>query len=222
MVWFVVLVVVVLLVFLVTKNKDTDPSVVAAETPCRAERKAALEEQQRMEKAKFDEAYGKLVESYGEPVSSLQVSWRPNDIASYLYVFESAGVICLQGEVIPFKKILSYSLTDDQKTSVENTSYESETKTNTGSVLGRAVVGGVLAGGVGALAGAATAKSNTVTKPSEFSSTFKVSHKYHLFVGIDDLSNPVRELKLGSDIAKARAVAGVFDVIVSRNQNLQS
>ena len=44
----------------------------------------------------------------------------------------------------------------------EKKSYKSST--STGSIIGRGIVGGVLLGGVGALAGATTAKKNTIEK----------------------------------------------------------
>ena len=109
-------------------------------------------------------------------------------------------MLVMKGEEIPFSKVLGFALNDDTETIVQNTTqYTSTTKTSTGSMLGRAVVGGVLLGGVGALAGASTAKKETTTVPTIGTSTSTTKHHYVLYLSLDDLSNPTREIKLGSD-----------------------
>lgn len=178
-------------------------------------RKQAMKEQAEAEYAK---EYGKLVEQYGEATTSFVLGLDKTKVSNYLYVFEPASIVCLKGEVIPFGKILGFSLNDDTETVMHNeSSYSSVTKTDTGSMIGRAAVGGILFGGVGALAGATTAKQETVTTPKLNQTTSTTKHEFSLYLNIDDLSNPLREIKLGADIMRAQTIANVFNIIVQRN-----
>lgn len=62
--------------------------------------------------------------------------------------------------------------------------YEDKTyiKTNTGNAIGRAVVGGVVAGGVGAIVGASTANKEIKTKKVEKNMYISKSYKLYLEV----------------------------------------
>ena len=184
-----------------------------------AERTAALKAIREKSEEEYAKAYGALVNKYGEPTASYQLGSDSTKTKSYLYVFEQPMIVCLKDEIIPFKSILGFSLNDDSETVMHNeTSFKSTTTTNTGSMISRAAVGGVLLGGVGALAGATTAKRETITTPTADKTTTTVKHKYSLFINLDDLSNPIREIKLGSDTARAQTVANIFNIIILRNK----
>ena len=202
------------------ENDKKKKAVALEERRARAAERDAVEKAQK-EKAEAEYAaeYGKLVSEYGEATNYFVLGLDKTKISNYLYVFEEPAVICLKGEIIPFKKILGFNLNDDSETIMKNeTSLHSTTTTKTGSMLGRAAVGGILLGGVGALAGATTAKKETVTVPSTTQTSSTVKHKYILFLNVDDLASPIREIKLGTDTAKAQTIANVFNVIVQRNK----
>lgn len=193
------------------KIKEAEQKV--AKEKAEAERKA----QQEKVEADFALAYNALVDKYGDVTTSVQLGIEPKDISSWIYVFEKGKMLSLRGRLLPFEKVLAFSLNDDSETVLHNeTTYSSETKTSTGSMLGRAVVGGVLLGGVGALAGATTAKKETVTSPTG-TQTSKVRHKYTLYINLDDFTNPIEEIKLGSDTKRAQTIANIFNIIVQRN-----
>lgn len=128
----------------------------------------------------------------------------------------------LNGEEIAFNKILGFTLQDDSKTIMTSdvASYTSTTKTSTGSMLGRAVVGGMLTGGLGAVAGAVTAKKKTITTPNQNQSktTTSIKHNYMCYVNVNDLANPIREILLGEDSQKVQTVANILNVIITRNK----
>lgn len=134
-------------------------------------------------------------------------------ISSHLFFFEDASIVVINEEPISFKKILAYTLADNKET-IAKTIGNEDTHTSTGSMASRALIGGALLGGVGALAGAATAKKkteiNTVTH-------HKTSHDYILYLSIDDLANPQRVIKFRSDADSANKAASVFDIIINRN-----
>ena len=116
-----------------------------------------------------------------------------------------------------FKKILAYTLADNQQ-SIYTTTGTTNTETSTGSMAGRALVGGVLLGGAGAMVGAVTANKDTKINTTTSQTT---THDYIIYLSIDDMINPQRILKFGTDAESANKAAGVFNIIINRN-NQQS
>lgn len=114
-----------------------------------------------------------------------------------------------------FSDILGYSLVDDV-TSETITTSTGTAKTSTGNMIGRAVVGGVLTGGLGAVAGAATAKKNisdnAISQPT-------TKHKFTLYINVNNLQEPTVTLKIGDDVSKAQKLVGVISVIIERNKS---
>ena len=112
---------------------------------------------------------------------------------------------------------MGFELKDNQSTVTKITSPEYTTSTNTGSMVGRAIVGGVLTGGVGAVVGANTASKTTkVVKEGSRKTTIK--HNYRISINIDDMSNPVRTIEIGSNEDTADKIANVLNVILHRNK----
>lgn len=95
---------------------------------------------------------------YGETTIVIQ-----NDIYedkhNCILVFDCRKIIIINEIIYVYNEILDFNI-NDQK------SYK--TSTSTGSMLGRALVGGVLTGGVGALIGGATAEKNTTVSDEEY------------------------------------------------------
>lgn len=183
------------------------------------QRQLEEEEKRRQEEAAFTAKLDSLEASYGQCTSDIYLWGKNSNLENHILIFEEGSMLVMKGEEIPFSKVLGFALNDDTETIVQNTTqYTSTTKTSTGSMLGRAVVGGVLLGGVGALAGASTAKKETTTVPTVGTSTSTTKHHYVLYLSLDDLSNPTREIKLGSDTKKAQNVASIFNIIIQRNK----
>lgn len=114
-----------------------------------------------------------------------------------------------------FKDILNYSLVDDAK-NITTTSTSGDAKTSTGNMLGRAVVGGVLTGGVGAAVGAVSAKKNIETTST---SRTNIVHNYTLYININSLENPTIKIPIGNDTEMAQKLANTINVIIERNKN---
>lgn len=183
------------------------------------EKRLKAEEEKRKRESAYKSKVDGLVASYGPCTADILLGLRDTEVNEHLFIFEDSSTLVLRGEVIPFSKVLGFTLNDDTETIVHNeTQYTSTTKTSTGSMLGRAAVGGVLLGGIGALAGATTAKKETITAPFVGSTTTTTRHRYVLFVNLDDLGNPTREIKLDGDTKRAHNVANLFNIIVQRNQ----
>lgn len=169
--------------------------------------------------SEYNTTFGNLISTYGECSLDVLLGSRKLNTSDHVYFFEQRAMMVLKNESIPFEKIIGFSLNDDTETIMKNeTSYISRTSTSTGSLLGRAMIGGVLGGGLGAFAGAITAKKETISAPSWGQTTTFIKHKYSLYLNIDSISNPTRNIELGDDIQKAQILANAINVIIQRNK----
>ena len=89
----------------------------------------------------------------------------------------------------------------------------SKAKTNTGSMVGRAVVGQVLFGNVGAVIGGATA-SKTI-EHSESKST--VTHDYSVIITVNNIASPTEIIKCGRNDAALNKIVSTLTVILKGN-----
>ena len=133
------------------------------------------------------------------------------DIQKYVFISEEKSLIMLNEHIYHFKEILDFTLSDNSV--VVFTPTTSKTTTNTGSMLGRAIVGGVLTGGVGAVIGGATASQTTQTSKG----TSHTKHDYILVITVNNLSNPVENIHIGWRENYAREISSILSIIVSRN-----
>ena len=174
------------------------------------------EEARKIREEKYQLKMSLLKETYGDITADVAL-YNPiaewDDIKTRLLVFEESQYVLLNEEPIKFSKIISCTLVDNQKT-IATTVGEGNNKTSTTSMAGRALVGGVLLGGAGALAGAVTAKNTTSTSST---TNYSTNHSFKIFLGIDDLSNPQRILNLGSDEISANKISTIMSIIINRN-----
>lgn len=161
----------------------------------------------------YNDSLHQLEEQLG--VCSLDINLGNYYIDSHVLFFEEAQTIVIQSKEYKFYDILGCSLVDDITNNTLTTS-EGTSKTSTGSMIGRAVVGGALTGGLGALAGAATAKKKTKDYASSITVT---NHNYTLYINVNSLETPVITLHLGDKVALAQKLAAAINVIIERNKS---
>ena len=128
-----------------------------------------------------------------------------------LYINENLQKVFIHGNAYYFKDILSFSIQDNAETIYSGST--ATAKTNTGSMLGRAAVGGLIAGNVGAVIGATTA-SKTINNSGSISS---VLHNYTVAVTVNDLKSPLITFRIGSDQDLLNRISSVLTIIVNRN-----
>ena len=131
-----------------------------------------------------------------------------------IFLFGEARKIWICGTIYDFKDILGCSLSDNFY--LEKGEVEYKTKTSTGSMVGRAVVGGMLTGGVGAIVGGATASKKTEVIPK---SCDKTIHDYTVLINVNSLDEPVRHIPCKEDATLANDLIGLFNVIVRQTLN---
>lgn len=194
--------------------------------------KKEKEEQEKAEKKKKDEEYRLILAEQKEEEREKKynklttIMSSPNKIIEYDYdhyimVNESTSQIMLNEHVYNFKDIINYTMSDNATVIQKHSGGEitSTSSTDTGSMLGRAVVGGVLAGGVGAAIGGSTAKRETTSSVAPTTTTSSTIHDYLIAVTVNSLSNPIERLRLGEDERNTNEICALLSVIISRNNN---
>lgn len=86
------------------------------------------------------------------------------------------------------------------------------TKSKNGSVIGRAIVGDVVAGPAGAIIGGTTAKKNT-----EFiQGNDRTIHDYTVIINMNSIVEPIIRIHTGEDGRLTNEIVGLMNVIISR------
>ena len=159
---------------------------------------------------KHEEYKKQLIDKYG-PITRIISNNLYNDdfIMNYdeIFVFEKPKKIIFGKKECDFADILSCSMYDENHKDIPPTQV---TRTNTGSMLGRAAVGGLTLGVAGAVVGAMTAKTeSTSNEDTSYISSYVVK------IGIKSIEKPTMILKYGSDKAKAEEVYALVQAIIA-------
>ena len=173
------------------------------------------EEKEREEKEekenKYKDAVNSLIDKYGE--MTCQVIVVEQSFESNVYVFESSKIIVANGNAYHFSDIKGATIEYDKTTTKGEVEYK--TKTSTGSMIGRAVVGGVLTGGVGAVIGGATADKKTVAVPKSYDRTV---YSYRVIVSTNLLACPTIKIDCHHRREAAKNIASIINIISDRNK----
>ena len=161
------------------------------------------------------EANNKIVreifDKYGKPTVILDavckdnrnMDWR-SDINSHIIVYEQTKIFFLKGKKYDLSELTGYSI------SVNNQIVSASTNISTGSMLGRAVVGGVLLGGVGAILGANSADTET---------NYTAVDNAIVSIFTNSISNPAISLDLICPDPKELArIEGVLRIITAKTE----
>lgn len=128
---------------------------------------------------------------------------------------------------IPFQRIIGYDIIDvnNNRSTPLLTATTTVTKTDTGDLIKRAIIGGVVAGGVGAVIGAATAKKTSTTELSEVDEYRNLirmntsSNNLALIIKTDDVASPTLQIHFDSFKKEAEDLAASLNAIISQNAN---
>ena len=175
--------------------------------------KAAADREKRLareaeQKARFEEWSSKYLSENGTPDKTIII--KPNDEMEIIHVHEGKKQVYLQGKMYNFKDFINVTFTDSPTIIKGKTT--ATTKSNTGSTVGRAVVGDVLAGPAGAIIGGTTGKKTT-----EFQhENDRVIHNYTVVVNINSISTPIVRINTGTDGKTTNEIVGLINVIIAR------
>lgn len=169
------------------------------------ETKETLEEQEeliRQRKIEKEKLYGPLTRELGGFSSIVPIQ-----------IYDEKDVIFIGDRELKYKMILGYTLSDNSHTITQGGNMQA--KTSTGSMIGRGIVGGVLLGGVGALAGAATAKQNIQKEESQ---TF-TQHSFFVYIDVASPTDPLITISCGVYGNMARTIAATLNYIIHKNSS---
>lgn len=194
----------------VNKEKEKQEERERRRKEARERRRKELEVKKHDYELKKKEQIAKMGEA--DKVISLE----EYDIDQEIAIFGKTGKIILLGKEYSFSDILECTYEDDIKTIKGKTEYTSTTTTKNGNAVGRAIVGGVLAGGAGAIVGGATAKKETQTLVHQKNDI--IIHNYTVIVNVNNLTNPVITIPLRSDKDKLNEIVGLLNLIIKRGE----
>lgn len=161
----------------------------------------------------LDVEISKITESYREkPTVFIGMPLDLYSISNAILIFEKAKVAILNGQPYNFADILGWEIKsniDGSDAIISGTSTISKS-----SMAKRALVGGILFGGIGAIAGAATAKRNTSAKVE--SDTFKF---YNAYIYVNSLDAPMITFDIGVEDEKAKELGALLTVITQKSDS---
>lgn len=153
-----------------------------------------------------------IKEKYGESSKEIEFPSKLSRKYNKIMVFSESKTILIQNRPYKFSDILGHQLMDDSTTVSAGGSFTQDS--NTLGTIGRAVAGGVIAGGVGAVVGGMTGGKKGSISPSVSTTV----HDYTLYINVKDLQNPVIEFKLGENYKLAAEIMGVLNIISADNK----
>lgn len=155
----------------------------------------------------YNEKKNELISKYGQPDKTIIL--EELNLEKEIIAFGNANRIWLLGKDLPMSDILSCNFNDDQRIEKGNISYD--TKISTGNMAKRAIIGGVLTGGVGAIVGGVTANKETIVNQEND----KIIHNYTIIININSLSEPTIKIPLGRNDTQANEIVGLMNVIIN-------
>lgn len=178
-----------------------------------------LEQELRDHALKINDEFNSLSELYGNLSAKIVLDDESSlDINKMILVYEESEVVILESKKYSFADILDFQIIDNETKQTIATTSGANSASN-GSVFGRALVGGALMGGLGAVAGATTAKRNVSENTT---STTHTNHSYTLYVSVNNFQEPVISIWLGNNTVKTQQVASVFKIIEHRRNEKQT
>lgn len=167
------------------------------------EKGMTVEDEKIAEELKQKEIERLKVTKYGEGYISLGYD---------IFVNENTKKIFIKTRTYDFNDILDFTVKDNAVTI--HTASTSTAKTNTGSMVGRAVAGKVLLGNVGAVIGGATA-SKTIEHSESRS---MVSHDYSVIITVNNINSPTEIIRLHKNETALNKIVATLTIILKGNK----
>lgn len=203
--------VVVTTLMLIINSSKAKAENKAKQTENERLRQLALVEKERLTKA-YEIQKNAFINQHGVPDSTIYL--KDYDINEEINVYENQKKVFIRSKAFEFKDILSCTFTDNPTTIKGKISSVSESKTDNGNALGRAIVGGAIAGSTGAIIGGTTAKRQTQTEYRQEND--RIYHDYTVIINVNSISNPVIRINTGENGRLTNEIVGLMNVIISR------
>ena len=180
------------------------------------ERQAAIAERIAADKRENEQFMSTITAQLGAPGKIVKLN---NDLYKNAFiVFPVSQNIYVYSKTIPFSQLLGCEIKDDSYTTVTGTK-EEVTRASNGSTVGRALVGGLVAGPVGAIVGGATAKKTTEVIDNTQTITH---HHYFAVINLSDIATPTLRIDCGKSSPRiAEEIKGIITSIVAKKPAAQ-
>lgn len=211
MIWIILIVVLICIVAFLAKAGGEDAEDIKYKEIMRKYEKKKEEEAKDIQ---YNQKVDEQNQQYGVP--DKRISLAKADISKEVVVWGDAKMIYILGEIYNFSDIVGCSLDDNYRIKKGAVTYTSNTKNNTGSTLGRAVVGGLVAGGAGAVIGGATAKKETSTISKMVDDT--LIHDYVININVNSFKTPVIRINTKNDGVLTNEIMGLLNLVIKSNQ----
>ena len=173
--------------------------------------KKKKEEEKRMEReakqAEYIAQKKHFFAANGTPDKTIVV--RELDLNSEIHVYEHSKKVFIMGKEYTFKDVLACSVSSQER--IEKGNIISVTGSDNGSVAGRAIVGGIIAGPAGAIIGGSTADKRTEISQDDD----KVVRDYTVNITMNSITDPIINIHTGEDVKLTNEVVSLMNVIIA-------
>lgn len=194
--------IIVLIVVIALKNSMTDNIVEGSDA-----------NSNEIMKTDIDNVLNSLTAKYGVPDRVI----RPENctLNGYIALFVAHKVLCISDVEFPFADIASYKLIDNYFIKNGEICGDIKTRTNEGSLIGRALEGAFWGGDTGAIIGGVTASKKTSVDIHRDDD--RLIHDYTLLVNLKGINREGIEMHLGNDWRLAAELEHLFSQIIESN-----
>ena len=194
--------IIVLIVVIALKNSMTDNIVEGSDA-----------NSNEIMKTDIDNVLNSLTAKYGAPDRVI----RPENctLNGYIALFVAHKVLCISDVEFPFADIASYKLIDNYFIKNGEICGDIKTRTNEGSLIGRALEGAFWGGDTGAIIGGVTASKKTSVDIHRDDD--RLIHDYTLLVNLKGINREGIEMHLGNDWRLAAELEHLFSQIIESN-----
>lgn len=203
-VWIILAVIVVLFLIVLIISYQEEENKKEKREQARLKR----EERLKAQTEEYETLKQQFLTTNGTPDKTLVIDKL--DINSEIHVYESSKRVFILGKEYAFKDVMSCTFSDNPR--VIKGKITAVTKSKNGSVIGRAIVGDVVAGPAGAIIGGTTAKKNT----EYIQGNDKTVHDYTVIINMNSIVEPIIRIHTGEDGKLTNDIVGLMNVIISR------
>lgn len=203
-VWIILGVAVIFFIAMIISANKEESKRRAKEEENRIKRENEL----RIKTEEYNNKKQDFLANNGNPSKSLIIAEL--DINSEIHVYENTKKVFILGKEFAFKDVMSCTFSDNPR--IIKGKVTAVTKSKNGSVIGRSIVGDVVAGPAGAVIGGTTAKKHT----EYIQEDDRTVHDYTVIINMNSISEPIIRIHTGEDGRLTNEIVGLMNVIISR------
>jgi len=157
-----------------------------------------------------------LINKYGKLSKMIAVvKYAETNLGDKILIFESSSIIVIRNKVFNFVDIKDFELKEDEQMIYKSAVSGVISTASTDNPTETDFVGGDLLAEVEAVIGSASANKNT----NNLHPQKNVSHKYKIYIDVDNHTHPQVVLNLGKNINIATELVAVLSVILEQNKS---